>query len=90
MKERHREGIADARAAGRYKGRKPTARGKAADAVKMFREGQRVSQGPRRSGLGAQASIGLWQTLVSTCEFVRLQVRVTPTNRRAASGAPRP
>jgi DNA invertase Pin-like site-specific DNA recombinase len=41
MKERQREGIADAKAAGRYKGRKPTARAKAADAVKMFREGQR-------------------------------------------------
>jgi DNA invertase Pin-like site-specific DNA recombinase len=65
MKERQREGIADAKAAGRYKGRKPTARAKAADAVKMFRD---------------------WQTLVSTCEFVRLQVRVTPTNRRAALG----
>jgi hypothetical protein len=83
MKERQREGIADAKAAGRYKGRKPTARAKAADAVEMF------PRWPRRSGLGAQASIGLWQTLVSTCEFVRLQVRVTPTNRRAASGAPR-
>jgi DNA invertase Pin-like site-specific DNA recombinase len=44
MKERQREGIADAKAAGRYKGRKPTARAKAADAVKLFREGKRVSE----------------------------------------------
>jgi len=40
MKERQREGIADARAAGRYKGRKPTARAKAADAVKCFEKGK--------------------------------------------------
>jgi DNA invertase Pin-like site-specific DNA recombinase len=52
MKERQREGIADAKAAGRYKGRKPTARAKAADAVKMFREGQRVSQVAKALGIG--------------------------------------
>jgi DNA invertase Pin-like site-specific DNA recombinase len=44
MKERQREGIADAKAAGRYKGRKPTARAKAADAVKLSQEGVRVSE----------------------------------------------
>jgi DNA invertase Pin-like site-specific DNA recombinase len=66
MKERQREGIADARAAGRYKGRKPTARAKAADAVRLFREGHKVSQVAKTLGIGAQASIGLWQTLVST------------------------
>jgi DNA invertase Pin-like site-specific DNA recombinase len=44
MKERQREGIADAKAAGRYKGRRPTARAKAADAVKLFRQGKRVSE----------------------------------------------
>jgi DNA invertase Pin-like site-specific DNA recombinase len=35
MKERQREGIADAKAAGKNKGRKPTARAKATDAVSM-------------------------------------------------------
>jgi DNA invertase Pin-like site-specific DNA recombinase len=45
MKERQREGIADAKAAGRYKGRKPTARAKAADAVRLFKEGKRVFTG---------------------------------------------
>jgi DNA invertase Pin-like site-specific DNA recombinase len=44
MKERQREGIADAKAAGKYKGRKPTARAKAADAVKLFKDGKRVSE----------------------------------------------
>jgi DNA invertase Pin-like site-specific DNA recombinase len=44
MKERQREGIADAKAAGRYKGRKPTARAKAGEAVRLFSEGKRVSE----------------------------------------------
>jgi DNA invertase Pin-like site-specific DNA recombinase len=52
MKERQREGIADAKSAGRYKGRKPTARAKAADAVKLFREGRRVSQVAKALGIG--------------------------------------
>ena len=52
MKERQREGIADAKAAGRYKGRKPTARSKAADAVKLFREGKRVSEVAKALGIG--------------------------------------
>jgi DNA invertase Pin-like site-specific DNA recombinase len=52
MKERQREGIADAKAAGRYKGRKPTARAKAADAVRLFKEGKRVSQVAQQLGIG--------------------------------------
>jgi DNA invertase Pin-like site-specific DNA recombinase len=52
MKERQREGIADAKAAGRYKGRKPTARAKAADAVRLFKEGKRVSQVATALGIG--------------------------------------
>jgi DNA invertase Pin-like site-specific DNA recombinase len=52
MKERQREGIADARAAGRYKGRKPTARAKAADAVKLFHDGKRVSDVAKALGIG--------------------------------------
>jgi DNA invertase Pin-like site-specific DNA recombinase len=52
MKERQREGIADAKAAGRYKGRKPAARAKAADAVRLFREGHKVSQVAKTLGIG--------------------------------------
>jgi DNA invertase Pin-like site-specific DNA recombinase len=52
MKERQREGIADAKAAGRYKGRKPTARAKAADAVRLFKEGKRISQVAAVLGIG--------------------------------------
>ena len=36
MLERQREGIAKAKAQGRYKGRKPTARAKAEDAVSLY------------------------------------------------------
>jgi DNA invertase Pin-like site-specific DNA recombinase len=43
MLERQREGIAKAKGEGKYKGRKPTARAKAADAVRLFREGKRVA-----------------------------------------------
>lgn len=43
MLERQREGIAKAKAEGRYLGRKPTARAKAAEAVALFRQGQNVS-----------------------------------------------
>ena len=52
MKERQREGIADAKAAGRYKGRKPTARAKAADAVKLFKNGKRVSEVAKALSIG--------------------------------------
>ena len=43
MLERQREGIAKAKGEGKYKGRKPTARAKAADAVRLFPEGKRVA-----------------------------------------------
>ena len=52
MKERQREGIADAKAAGKYKGRKPTARAKAADAVKLFKDGKRVSEVAKALSIG--------------------------------------
>ncbi len=42
MLERQREGIAKAKGEGKYKGRKPTARAKAADAVRLFQEGKRI------------------------------------------------
>jgi DNA invertase Pin-like site-specific DNA recombinase len=44
MKERQREGISAAKAAGKYKGRKPTARAKAHEVVQLFRQGMRISE----------------------------------------------
>jgi DNA invertase Pin-like site-specific DNA recombinase len=52
MLERQREGIARAKVEGKYKGRKPTARAKADDAIKLFREGKRVSHIARQLGIG--------------------------------------
>lgn len=44
MLERQREGIAKAKAAGRYKGRKPTARAKSADVLRLKAEGKSVRE----------------------------------------------
>ena len=52
MLERQREGIAKAKAEGKYKGRKPTARAKAQDALRLFREGMKVAQIAKESGIG--------------------------------------
>jgi DNA invertase Pin-like site-specific DNA recombinase len=52
MLERQREGIAKAKAEGKYKGRKPTARLKAEDAVRMFRDGKRVAHIAKDLGIG--------------------------------------
>jgi DNA invertase Pin-like site-specific DNA recombinase len=52
MLERQREGIAKAKAEGKYKGRKPTARAKAEDAVRLFREGKRVAHIAKLLGIG--------------------------------------
>jgi DNA invertase Pin-like site-specific DNA recombinase len=52
MLERQREGIAKAKADGKYKGRKPTARAKAADAVRLFQEGKRVAHIAKHPGVG--------------------------------------
>ncbi len=52
MLERQREGIAKAKAEGRYMGRKPTARAKAEDAVRLFKAGRTVSQVAKELGIG--------------------------------------
>lgn len=52
MLERQREGIAKAKADGKYKGRKPTARLKADHAVRLFSEGMRVAHIAKELGIG--------------------------------------
>jgi len=52
MLERQREGIAKAKAEGKYKGRAPTARAKAEDAVRLFRQGKRVAHIAKELGIG--------------------------------------
>lgn len=52
MLERQREGIAKAKSEGKYKGRKPTARAKADEALKLYREGNRVAHIAKTLGIG--------------------------------------
>ena len=65
MLERQREGIAKAKAEGKYKGRAPTARAKADDVLKLHREGIGGTEIAKRLGIG-RASVyrilGLEQT----------------------------
>lgn len=52
MLERQREGIAKARAAGRYRGRQPTARRQVAEVRRLRAEGIGASEIARRLGIG--------------------------------------
>lgn len=52
MLERQREGIAQAKAKGKYKGRKPTARAKAKDVLRLHEEGLGGTEIARRLGIG--------------------------------------
>src|SRR5271169_919225 len=52
MLERQRDGIAAAKAAGKYKGRKPTARAKSAEVKKLSAEGISLSQIAKRLEIG--------------------------------------
>ena len=56
MLERQREGIAKAKANGRYKGRKPTAQAQAAEVQRLRREGTGPTEIARRVGI-ARASV---------------------------------
>ena len=52
MLERQREGIAKAKAEGRYKGRKPTARAKAGEVHRLHGQGLRPTDIAGRLGIG--------------------------------------
>ena len=52
MLERHREGIAKAKAEGKYKGRAPTARAKAEDVLALKAQGVGGSEIAKRLGIG--------------------------------------
>ena len=52
MLERQREGIAKAKAAGKYEGRKPTARAKAPDVLRLRKEGVGATEIAERLGIG--------------------------------------
>jgi len=52
MLERQREGSAKAKAEGKYKGRKPTARAKSEEVMALHREGKRPAEIARATGIG--------------------------------------
>jgi DNA invertase Pin-like site-specific DNA recombinase len=52
MLERQREGVAKAKAEGKYKGRKPTARAKSDDVIAKFKADQRPTDIARSVGIG--------------------------------------
>jgi len=56
MLERQREGIAKAKAVGAYKGRKPTARAKSAEVLKLHAEGVAVAEIARRLQIGTASA----------------------------------
>jgi DNA invertase Pin-like site-specific DNA recombinase len=50
--ERQREGVAKAKLDGKYRGRKPTARAKATEVVRLDAEGLQRTEIARRTGIG--------------------------------------
>lgn len=65
MLERQREGIAKAKAAGKYKGRKPTARAKSKDVMRLFSEGVGKTQIAKQLGIGRASVYRIIDTQLS-------------------------
>ncbi len=63
MLERQREGVAKAKAEGKYKGRKPTARAKSDDIIKLAGEGVKREDIAKRLGIGVAS---VYRVLAST------------------------
>jgi DNA invertase Pin-like site-specific DNA recombinase len=62
MLERQREGIAKAKADGKYKGRKPTARAKAEEVFKLKAEGVGPTEIAKRLGIGRKSVYRILET----------------------------
>ena len=61
MLERQREGIAKAKAEGKYRGRKPTARARAAEIAALKADGVRVVDIARTLGIGRASVYRIWR-----------------------------
>lgn len=68
MLERQREGIAKARAAGKYKGRKPTAMAKSNEVQRLQAEGIGASEIARRVGIGRASVYRILRAAESAAE----------------------
>jgi DNA invertase Pin-like site-specific DNA recombinase len=68
MLERQREGIAKAKAEGRYKGRKPTARAKAAEVLRLHGEGRTPTEIAKAVGVGRGSVYRIVQAATATGE----------------------
>lgn len=65
MLERQREGIAKAKAAGKYRGRQPTARARTAEVLALKAEGVEVAEIVRRTGMGRASVYRILKDAVS-------------------------
>jgi DNA invertase Pin-like site-specific DNA recombinase len=63
MLERQREGIAKAKALGKYRGRKPTARARSAEVLTLICDGVRPTDIARRLGIGRASVYRILETL---------------------------
>ena len=72
MLERQREGVAKARAAGKYRGRKPTARAKADEVCALAAEGLRPVEVAMRLGISRASAYRLF------AEFKPMEPRQGP------------
>jgi hypothetical protein len=79
MLERQREGIAKAQAEGKYKGRKPTARARAAEIVTLKTDGVRPVDIARRLGIGRASVYRL--LVVRTTSPMRSKVHLVSLER---------
>jgi DNA invertase Pin-like site-specific DNA recombinase len=80
MLERQREGIAKAKAEGRYRGRKPTARAKSAEVHALKAEGVSLSEIARRLGIG-KASVHRIMHDVPSRTRLKVEDKVIPAKR---------
>ena len=65
--ERQREGVAKARADAKYKGRKPTARAKSAEVIRLDVEGLKRTEIARRTGMESRRCIAPWPRRKAGC-----------------------
>ena len=68
MLERQREGVAKAKAEGKYKGRAPTARAKSKEVIEMFRAGGKPADIAKKAGMGRASVYRILKSAASgTC-----------------------